>query len=398
MLQRPLEQAQSKDDSPYGWQHEPARYRFHGLFKGRVEQRTDPMRLGRLRVRVVGIHDDTIAVDQLPWASPRYPAWTKGGMFFIPPRNEYVWVQFEDGHTEYPVWDGGWWAHKDVQKIQTSDGEEQAKNIWYPTSNFGGKKRENDVLAMESFNDVKEEDQPNNFTLVSPLQKHMEFDDRKDREKIKLADQLDNYLWINTEEGVITLEAARGLKGDAKVGKIRGLTLNTPDEVMQLYTFNRWQMTFSDKDAFTEINSPAGYKVRISEADKRIEVWTKDGQHMIFDDAEERILVKSKGGRYLQIDDKAKVIRLSTGTGCQITMDETSRKHVFKVTGELQIESTTGLKLLCSGGKLEMQGTQVHMNSQEITNASVVELQAGYEAPENPPLAVRAPLATVTES
>ena len=98
------------------------RVRYDGKFKGKVEQRTDPDRIGRLRVRVVGVHSNDIAVELLPWASPSSVAWKKGGRFWIPPVGEYVWVEFEDGNPEYPVWGGGWWGRYDETTAETPDG------------------------------------------------------------------------------------------------------------------------------------------------------------------------------------------------------------------------------------------------------------------------------------
>ena len=45
-------------------------------FMGVVEDRNDPMKLGRVRVRVLGIHTDDktqIKTEDLPWAFPMQP-------------------------------------------------------------------------------------------------------------------------------------------------------------------------------------------------------------------------------------------------------------------------------------------------------------------------------------
>ena len=42
-------------------------------FFGIVEDVIDPMRLGRIRVRVLNEHDDNVDTDQLPWAQVLMP-------------------------------------------------------------------------------------------------------------------------------------------------------------------------------------------------------------------------------------------------------------------------------------------------------------------------------------
>jgi uncharacterized protein involved in type VI secretion and phage assembly len=84
---------------------EPVRY--YGKYRGTVTGNTDPMRMGRLQVQVPDVHGSTPAT----WAMPCVPSSGMGnGMLWLPPIGAGVWVEFEQGNPDYPIWVGGWWG------------------------------------------------------------------------------------------------------------------------------------------------------------------------------------------------------------------------------------------------------------------------------------------------
>jgi uncharacterized protein involved in type VI secretion and phage assembly len=85
--------------------------RFTGKYRGRVENNEDPMQLGRVRVSVPSVFGQ----EQNPWAMPSVPyAGPNVGFFFIPPVGANVWVEFEAGNKDYPIWTGCFWNAGDV--------------------------------------------------------------------------------------------------------------------------------------------------------------------------------------------------------------------------------------------------------------------------------------------
>jgi hypothetical protein len=77
-------------------------YSLEGKFyRAKVVENNDPLRLGRIRVRVIPIMEEVKDSD-CPWATP---CWG-GGVVYIPPVNAWVWVFFEEGDVERPVWMG----------------------------------------------------------------------------------------------------------------------------------------------------------------------------------------------------------------------------------------------------------------------------------------------------
>jgi uncharacterized protein involved in type VI secretion and phage assembly len=84
---------------------------FIGKFRATVTNNVDPNQLGRLKVKA----PDVFGEEESGWALPALPYTGKGvGLFLIPPVNASVWLEFEHGNSEYPIWTGGFWARGEV--------------------------------------------------------------------------------------------------------------------------------------------------------------------------------------------------------------------------------------------------------------------------------------------
>ncbi|MGY1409193.1 MULTISPECIES: phage baseplate assembly protein V [unclassified Luteimonas] len=85
--------------------------RFYGKFRGSVRSNIDPLMKGRLMVEVPDVGGNLLS----SWAMPCLPvAGMNMGMFTVPPIGAGVWVEFERGDPDYPVWVGGFYAEADV--------------------------------------------------------------------------------------------------------------------------------------------------------------------------------------------------------------------------------------------------------------------------------------------
>ncbi|NEQ21946.1 MAG: hypothetical protein F6K28_22650 [Microcoleus sp. SIO2G3] len=81
--------------------------KFFGKYRGKVSANQDPLHLGRVQVEVAAIFGS----DRLAWALPCTPyAGQDVGFFAIPPVNSNVWVEFEQGNPDYPIWSGCFWG------------------------------------------------------------------------------------------------------------------------------------------------------------------------------------------------------------------------------------------------------------------------------------------------
>jgi hypothetical protein len=80
---------------------------FYGKYRGKVENNLDPLQLGRLQVSCPAVLGD----GRLSWAMPCVPYAGPGvGFFAIPPLGANVWVEFEGGDPDYPIWGGCFWS------------------------------------------------------------------------------------------------------------------------------------------------------------------------------------------------------------------------------------------------------------------------------------------------
>jgi uncharacterized protein involved in type VI secretion and phage assembly len=74
-----------------------------GKYRGTVINNIDPMQQGRIQVMV----PDVSGVALSSWAMPCVPlAGLQNGFFTVPIIGSGVWVEFEKGDPDYPVWTG----------------------------------------------------------------------------------------------------------------------------------------------------------------------------------------------------------------------------------------------------------------------------------------------------
>jgi uncharacterized protein involved in type VI secretion and phage assembly len=80
--------------------------RYLGKYRGTVANNIDPLQLGRLQILVPSVLGDS----RLSWAMPCVPYAGSGvGFFMLPPVDARIWVEFENGDPDFPVWVGGFW-------------------------------------------------------------------------------------------------------------------------------------------------------------------------------------------------------------------------------------------------------------------------------------------------
>jgi uncharacterized protein involved in type VI secretion and phage assembly len=78
-----------------------------GKHRGLVLNNVDPEQRGRLLVQV----PDVLGLGTSSWAMPSVPfAGPQMGAYTVPVIGAGVWVEFEGGDPDYPIWTGGFWG------------------------------------------------------------------------------------------------------------------------------------------------------------------------------------------------------------------------------------------------------------------------------------------------
>ncbi len=81
--------------------------RFYGKYRGVVLNNIDPLQQGRLQVQV----PDVAGLAPATWAMPCVPiAGPQNGMVAPPMIGSGVWVEFEQGDPDHPIWVGCFWG------------------------------------------------------------------------------------------------------------------------------------------------------------------------------------------------------------------------------------------------------------------------------------------------
>jgi uncharacterized protein involved in type VI secretion and phage assembly len=92
--------------------------KFWGKYRGTVVNNIDPLLMGRLLVEV----PDVLSLAPSSWAVPCIPlagpTGTPMGAYFVPPIGAGVWVEFEQGDPDHPIWVGcRWGSQSDIPSL-----------------------------------------------------------------------------------------------------------------------------------------------------------------------------------------------------------------------------------------------------------------------------------------
>lgn len=103
-------------------------HHYYGKYRGIVVDNADPEQLGRLKVKVPSVLGNEVVTG---WATPCVPygGEMNQGTLFIPEVDAGVWIEFEEGDLEFPIWVGTYWSkpggESELPKPNDPDGTEQ---------------------------------------------------------------------------------------------------------------------------------------------------------------------------------------------------------------------------------------------------------------------------------
>ena len=79
-----------------------------GKYRGTVLNNIDPMQLGRIQVMI----PDVLGTTPSNWAMPCVPlAGNQMGVYLVPQVGSSVWMEFEQGNADDPIWTGSFWSN-----------------------------------------------------------------------------------------------------------------------------------------------------------------------------------------------------------------------------------------------------------------------------------------------
>lgn len=79
----------------------------YGKYRATVVNNIDPLQIGRIQAMV----PDVAGFIPSTWAMPCVPvAGLNTGIFTVPMIGSGVWIEFERGNPDYPIWVGGYWG------------------------------------------------------------------------------------------------------------------------------------------------------------------------------------------------------------------------------------------------------------------------------------------------
>lgn len=91
---------------------------FYGKYRGVVTANQDPLSMGRVRARV----SDVLGKDPSGWALPCTPFAGNGmGFYAVPDVGARVWIEFEQGDPDFPIWAGCWWGSQEELPAEADD-------------------------------------------------------------------------------------------------------------------------------------------------------------------------------------------------------------------------------------------------------------------------------------
>lgn len=156
--------------------------RFYGKYRGFVVENADPENLGRLKLQVPSVLGDAVVTG---WAMPcaPYGGDANQGMLFIPEVDAGVWVEFEEGALEFPIWVGTFWS-------------KPGGNSELPLPNQSNGSEESDVQN------------PPTRKIIKTLKKHsIQLEDKDDEEMIVIVEGKNHHVLMMSKDGITITEA-----------------------------------------------------------------------------------------------------------------------------------------------------------------------------------------------
>jgi uncharacterized protein involved in type VI secretion and phage assembly len=100
--------------------------RYHGKYRATVLNNIDPESRGRVQVQLA----DRYGLFPSTWALPSFPAAAiQHGFVSIPPLRASVWIEFEAGDPDFPIWTGAFFENPSEMPVLAAAGTPISPNL-----------------------------------------------------------------------------------------------------------------------------------------------------------------------------------------------------------------------------------------------------------------------------
>jgi uncharacterized protein involved in type VI secretion and phage assembly len=104
---------------------------YWGKYRGVVTNNVDPKKQGRITAKV----SDVLADEPSTWALPCMPmTGNHAGVYVVPTIGSGVWIEFEQGDPNKPVWTGGFWGSDGEVPAPAGQGRPDSPSIVLQTA------------------------------------------------------------------------------------------------------------------------------------------------------------------------------------------------------------------------------------------------------------------------
>jgi hypothetical protein len=182
---------------------------YFGKYRGTVEDNQDPLKLGRLKLRIPSLlidDPDSPEKDEgvTDWAWPCVPSGGAGeqGFFFIPEPQSHVWVEFEEGNIDHPIWVGTFWANPGGTPQTPTEAQDMSG-----TKNDNEPKRRVLKTSSGHFLEFCDIDGKESITLQHQGGAVIDMDEKG---SITIVNKNGSYLYLNADAGEASLVDEKG--------------------------------------------------------------------------------------------------------------------------------------------------------------------------------------------